>query len=804
MTTTVERPPTETGAARLRKEDRHLLVGQTTWTDNIRLPGMAHIAMVRSPFAHARITSVDTADARSAPGVLAVYSGADLAEVQGGLPCAWSVVPDQRAPNHPSMAVDTVNFAGEIVALVVARTPAEARDAADLVDVDYDPLPAVLDLADAARDVQVVYPDLGTNVSAVWTFDSAEAGTGGSVDDAIAAARTDGVVIEREFRQQRLIPAFMEPRSIAVDPRGDKLTVWSSTQVPHFVRIFLSLVLDIPESKIRVIAPDVGGGFGGKLQFTPEEVLTVIAARRTGRPCKYTETRTESLMAAHHGRDQIQRLTLAADRDGTVTGLKIELVVNMGAYLGLVGSAIPILGAFMYNGCYKFSAYQLTCTNVFTNQAWTDAYRGAGRPEATFAVERMMDELAAALGVDPLEIRERNWIRRDDFPFTTVAGLTYDSGDYEAATAKAKDLFGYDDLRAEQQRRRDEMDRIQLGIGVSTYTEMCGLAPSRWLGEQGYVAGGWDHASIRMLPTGKVEVVTGTSPHGQGHDTAWSQIVADRLGVPFDDIDVLHGDTQVATRGLDTYGSRSLVVGGMAVVAAVDKVIEKARPIAAHLMEANPDDLEFVDGRFAVRGTDKGMGIGEVAFAVLQAHNMPAGVEPSLDADATFDPTTFSYPHGTHLCAVEVDTETGVVRLRSYVCVDDVGKVVNPMIVEGQIHGGVVQGVAQALFEEAVYNDDGTLVTSTFTDYLVPSAPDLVSITTERTESPATTNELGVKGVGETGTIASTPAVVNAVVDALRPMGVADIAMPASPERVWKAIRAARAPEQASSRGGAA
>ncbi len=804
MTATVERPPTEMGTARLRKEDRHLLVGQTSWTDNIQLPGMAHIAMVRSPFAHARITSVDTADARSAPGVLAVYSGADLAEVQGGLPCAWSIIPDQRAPNHPSMAVDTVNFAGEIVALVVARTPAEARDAADLVDVDYDPLPAVLDLADAARDVQVVYPDLGTNVSAVWTFDSAEAGTGGSIDDAITAARADGVVVEREFRQQRLIPAFMEPRSIAVDPRGDKVTVWSSTQVPHFVRIFLSLVLDIPESRIRVIAPDVGGGFGGKLQFTPEEVLTVIAARRTGRPCKYTETRTESLMAAHHGRDQIQRLTLAADRDGTVTGLKIELVVNMGAYLGLVGSAIPILGAFMYNGCYKFSAYHLTCTNVFTNQAWTDAYRGAGRPEATFAIERMMDELAATLGVDPLEVRERNWIRRDDFPFTTVAGLTYDSGNYEAATAKAKDLFGYDDLRVEQQRRRDEMDRVQLGIGVSTYTEMCGLAPSRWLGEQGYVAGGWDHASIRMLPTGKVEVVTGTSPHGQGHDTAWSQIVADRLGVAFDDIDVLHGDTQVANRGLDTYGSRSLVVGGMAVVAAVDKVIDKARPIAAHLMEANPDDLEFVDGRFAVRGTDKGMGIGEVAFAVLQAHNMPAGVEPSLDADATFDPTTFSYPHGTHLCAVEVDTETGVVRLRSYVCVDDVGKVVNPMIVEGQIHGGVVQGVAQALFEEAVYNDDGTLVTSTFTDYLVPSAPDLVSITTERTESPSTTNELGVKGVGETGTIASTPAVVNAVVDALRPIGVEDVAMPTSPERVWKAIRAARASQQASSQGGAA
>jgi carbon-monoxide dehydrogenase large subunit len=700
-----------------------------------------------------------------------------------------------------------VRYEGELVAAVAALTPEIAQRACELIEVEYEELEVVYDIEAALQPgaplLHEQWAEYGASEDVVRDGNDCSRSTivKGDVDAGMGQA--DVLVRERYVADMsHAVP--IEPHAAVAQWQGDKVTVWSSTQVPHFVRIFLSLVLDIPESRVRVIAPDVGGGFGGKLQFTPEEVLTVIAARRTGRPCKYTETRTESLMAAHHGRDQIQRLTLAADRDGTVSGLKIELVVNMGAYLGLVGSAIPILGAFMYNGCYKFSAYQLTCTNVFTNQAWTDAYRGAGRPEATFAVERMMDELAATLGVDPLEIRERNWIRRDDFPFTTVAGLTYDSGDYAAATAKAKDLFGYDDLRAEQQRRRDEGDRVQLGIGVSTYTEMCGLAPSRWLGEQGYVAGGWDHASIRMLPTGKVEVVTGTSPHGQGHDTAWSQIVADRLGVPFDDIDVLHGDTQVATRGLDTYGSRSLVVGGMAVVAAVDKVIDKARPIAAHLMEANPDDLEFVDGRFAVRGTDKGMGIGEVAFAVLQAHNMPAGVEPSLDADATFDPTAFSYPHGTHLCAVEVDTETGVVRLRSYVCVDDVGKVVNPMIVEGQIHGGVVQGVAQALFEEAVYNDDGTLVTSTFTDYLVPSAPDLVSITTERTESPATTNELGVKGVGETGTIASTPAVVNAVVDALRPMGVDDIAMPASPERVWKAIRAARASGQASSQGGAA
>ena len=787
MTAVDERPAAEVGAARLRKEDARLITGRTRWTDNIVLPGMLHLALVRSPMAHARITSIDTTAAMSSPGVVAVFTGADLTE-QGGLPCSWAVTPEQKAPTHPSVAVDTVNFAGEAVAVVVARSAAEARDATELVDVDYEELPLVLDLKEAAADTVLVHPDLGTNVSAVFRWDSAEAGTGGNVDEAIAAARADGVVIEREFRQQRLIPSFMEPRSIAVDPTGEQIVVWSSTQVPHFLRVFTSLVLGIPESKLRIIAPDVGGGFGGKLQITPEEMITVMAARRTGRPCKYTETRSESLMAAHHGRDQWQKVTLAATKDGTVTGLKVELLVNMGAYLGLVGSAVPILGAFMYNGIYKFGAYQLTCTNLFTNTAWTDAYRGAGRPEATFLIERAMDELADELGVDALEVRERNWVRHEEFPFTTVTGLEYDTGNYEAATARAKELFGYDELRAEQKRRREARDPVQLGIGVSTYTEMCGLAPSRWLGSMGYVAGGWEHASVRMLPTGKVEVVTGTSPHGQGHETAWSQLVADRLGVAFDDVEVLHGDTAVAARGLDSYGSRSLVVGGMAVLRAADRVIEKAKPIAAHLLEANVDDLEFSGGRFGVRGTDKGVGIGEVAFAVLQSHDVPPGVDPSIDADATLDPATFSFPHGTHLCAVEVDTETGATRIRSYVCVDDVGSVVNPLIVEGQIHGGVVQGIAQALFEEAVYDESGTLVSGSFVDYLVPSAADVPSLVTDRTETPSTTNELGVKGVGEAGCIASTPAVVNAVVDALRPFGVHDVTMPCTPHRVWRAI----------------
>jgi carbon-monoxide dehydrogenase large subunit len=788
MTTTEERPA-EVGSARLRKEDARLLTGRTRWTDNLAVPGMLHMAMVRSTSAHGRIRSIETSAAASAQGVLAVITGADIAEAQGAtMPCAWPITEDQKAPNHPAMAVETVNFAGEIVACVVARTAAAARDAAELVDVDIEDLPVVVDLAAAAADEQVVYPDLGTNLSSTWIYDSAEAGNGTDVEQEIADA---DIVIERTYRQQRLIPSFMEPRSFLCDPTGEQTILWSSTQIPHIVRVLLSLTCGIPESKLRVIAPDVGGGFGGKLQVTPEDAITLVVARRLGRPVKYTETRSESLMAAHHGRDQIQKLTLAAKSDGTVTGLKVELTCDMGAYLGVVTPGIPILGAFMFNSIYKFNAYRFVNKNIFTNRNWTDAYRGAGRPEATYAIERLMDELAVEVGMEPMELRRKNWITHDEFPFTTVAGMTYDSGNYEAATDRAMELFGYEALRAEQKKRRDAGDPVQLGIGISTYTEMCGLAPSRILGALRYAAGGWENASIRMTPTGKVEVVTGTSPHGQGHVTAWSQIVADRLGVPFEDVEVLHGDTQIAPRGLDTYGSRSLTVGGMAVVAAADKVIEKARPLAAYVLEANVDDLEFVDGKYRVRGTESSVGLTDLAFRVFASHDLPDGLEASIDADATFEAENFSFPHGTHLCAAEVDTETGAVAIRNYTSVDDVGRVVNPMIVDGQIHGGITQGVAQALFEEAVYDDAGTLVTGSFVDYLVPSAPDVPPYTVDRTESPSTTNALGVKGVGETGTIASTPAVVNAIVDAIRHLGVNDVAMPCSPHRVWSAIQSA-------------
>src|SRR5690625_138416 len=780
---------TEIGSPRKRKEDARLITGRTRFADNITVPGLLHLGLVRSPFAHATITSIDVEEARSAPGVVSVLTGRDLADEQGSLPCAWPITPDQKAPPHPPVAVDRVAFAGEIVAVVIARSAAEARDAVELIDVDYDELPVVLDLEDAHTDQTLAHPDLGTNVSATWTFDSAEAGTGTDVSQALAES---AVVVERTYHQQRLIPAFMEPRSTVVDPTGEQITMWSATQVPHILRLMLAMTLGIPESKVRVIAPDVGGGFGGKLQVTAEEFITMLAARRTGKPCKYTETRSESLMAAHHGRAQVQKLRIGATTDGTVTGLSVELLADMGAYLGLVGPGVPILGALMFNSIYKFPAYRFSCTNLFTNKVRTDAYRGTGRPEPTFGIDRIMGDLAAGVAMDAIELRRKNWINHDEFPFTTVAGVEYDSGDYEAATSKALELFGYDELRAEQRRRRDSGDRVQLGIGVSTFTEMCGLAPSRVLGSLDYAAGGWEYAAVRMLPTGTVEVAVGVSPHGQGHVTSFSQIVADRLGVPFENVEILHGDTQISHKGMDTYGSRSLAVGGMAVVAAADKVIEKGRTVAAHLLEASADDIEFADGRYSVRGTDQGMGMADLALATFAAHDLPDGFEPSLYSDATFDPENFSFPHGSHLAAMEVDTETGEVKIRKYVCVDDIGEVINPLIVDGQVHGGLVQGIAQALFEEAVYDEAGTLVTGSFVDYLVPSAADLPSFTTDRTSTPATTNALGVKGVGEAGTIASTPAIVNGVLDAIRHFGVEDILMPCAPHRVWTAINEAR------------
>jgi aerobic carbon-monoxide dehydrogenase large subunit len=780
-------PEREVGKARRRKEDARLITGRTTWTDNMVLPGMLHMSVVRSPVAHGKITNVDVSAAQQAPGVVAVLTGRDLAEEQGSIPCAWPVTADMVNPGHPSIAVDEVNHVGEAVAVIVARSRSAAADAIELVDVDYDLLPPVLDMEEAVKhEADLCHDHIDSNTSYHFVFDAGEAGTGGDTEQAFADA---DVVVSRRFVNQRLIPAFMEPRSVVVQPQGDNFTMWSATQIPHVLRVMLAMVTGIPEHKLRVVAPDVGGGFGGKLQVNPEEVIALLVARRLGKPVKWTETRSESLMAAHHGRDQIQYVDIASTREGDVKGLRVRILADMGAYLRLITPGVPALGAFMFPGIYKFPAYRFECDGVFTNKVPTDAYRGAGRPEATFAVERIMDELAVELGMDPLELRRKNWIQSQEFPFTTVAGLEYDSGDYDTATQQALDLLGYPELREEQRRRRESNDPVQLGIGFSTFTEMCGLAPSRVLGSLSYGAGGWESASIRMLPTGKVEVVTGSTPHGQGHETAWSQLVADQLGVPFEDIEVLHGDTAVAPKGMDTYGSRSLVVGGTAVVKAADKVIAKARKVAAHLLEANEDDLDFSGGKFTVRGTPgTALSIQEIALAVFAAHDYPDDVEPSIDADATFDPVNFSFPHGTHVCAMEVDTETGFVKIRKYACVDDVGTIVNPLIVEGQVHGGLAQGIAQALYEEAVYDADGNLTTGSFVDYLVPSAADLPHFDTGNTVHVAPGNPIGAKGVGEAGCIASTPAVVNAALDAVRHLGVQDIRMPLTPERVWRAI----------------
>ena len=770
-----------------RKEDARLLHGQTNWTDNIQLPGTLHMAILRSPYAHAKITKIDVSPALQRPNVVAAFSAADLGDLNGSIPCVWPVVDDIVMPAFPALAVDKVRLVGDAVAVVLATDAVHAADALDAIEVDYEPLPAVVDMEKAIQGGTLVHDEAADNICYHYPF-----ATGEKYEDVKAKA---DVVVTRKFVNQRLIPAFMEPRAVVAAPMGmsDEITVWSATQIPHILRVLLALVTGVPENNLRVVAPDVGGGFGGKLQLYREEVLAVQLARKLGRPVKWTETRSEDMVATHHGRDQIQTIEIAATKDGKVLGLKVHLLADMGGYLQIITPGIPILGMFMYPAIYKMDAYDFHCTGVFTNKTPTDAYRGAGRPEATYAIERIMDELAAELGMDPLELRKKNWIQHDEFPYTTVAGLTYDTGNYEAATAKALEMFGYEQLRAEQAQRRASNDPVQLGIGISTFTEMCGLAPSRTLGALKYVAGGWEHCTVRLLPTGKVEVVTGTSPHGQGHETAWSQIASSILGVPVEDIEVVHSDTGRAPYGMDTYGSRSLAVGGQAIKAASERLVEKARVIAAHQLECSPADLEFVNGEFRVKGDpSKAQPLGAVAFEAFTAHNLPDGVEPTLSAEATIDPDDFSYPHGTHLAAVEVDTETGKVTLRSYVCVDDVGVQVNPMIVEGQVHGGLAQGIAQALYEGAEYDEDGQLKTASLADYLIPSAADLPSFQTGTTVTPSTTHPLGTKGVGEAGAIASTPAIVNGIVDALRHLGVNDMAMPAAPQTVWRTIQAAK------------
>ena len=779
---TTEAPTKYVGEDVPRKEDAKLLTGQGLYTENLSVPGMVWMTVVRSPVAHARVTRVDLTAARAAHGVVAAFSAADLAgEWAAGLPCAWPVTEDTKIPNHYPLAQDKVRYAGDGVAVVVAETRALAKDAAELVEVEYEELPVVTDVEEAAEDgAPVLHDEFGTNVSYTWVLES------GEVERLFAEA---AVSVKERYRQTRLIPSAIEPRAVLCEPRPalGEFTLYSATQIPHILRTTLNLVTGIPEAKLRIIAPDVGGGFGSKLNVYAEEALALALAKRLERPVKWVEERSEGYLSTTHGRDVIQEIELAATGEGKVTAVRARLVAAMGAYMQLVTPGIPILGAWLYGGSYDIDAYSFTCTGVFTNTTPTDAYRGAGRPEATYAIEHAMDALARKLDIDPVELRRRNFIR--EFPNTIASGLTMDSGDFDAALDHALALLDYDAVRKEQADRNARGDTKRLGIGFSTYTEMCGLAPSRILGAIRYVAGGWDAATIRCMPTGTIQVLIGTSPHGQGHVTTFSQIVADKLGVPIDAIEVLHGDTAVSPLGMDTYGSRSLAVGGVALWNATEKVISKARKIAAHQLEVADDDIEEAGGRFTVKGTDRSMTVTETAFAAWTAHNLPDGMEPGLEETAVYDPPNFSWPGGCHVAVVEIDTETGDTRLVRYIAVDEVGNVINPAIVDGQVHGGIAQGVAAALYEEAVYDDSGNLVNGSMTGYLVPSAAELPSFELDRVTAPSPTNPMGVKGVGETGTIASTAAVMNAVVDGLQPFGVHDIDMPASPERVWNAIR---------------
>ncbi len=779
------------GTRLLRREDPALLTGEAKYTNDLNIPGALHLAVLRSPYANANIVSVDVSGALAVPGVVAAYSGADLQPLWAApMPCAWPVTADMKNPTHYPIAVSKAAYAGDGVACVVATSDVAARDALEAIHVEYEALPAIIDLEDALSDRVVLHPELGTNRSYTWDLKVGE--------EAVAAAIDGGgarYVVKERYIQQRLIPMAMEPRACAAVPQpfGGGMTLYSATQIPHILKVMVALTLGIPEQTMRVVAPSVGGGFGSKLNVYAEELLCVALSRKHGVPVRWNEERGENTVATIQGRGQIQDIELGADEHGRIIAVRVRILGDMGAYLQLVTPGVPLLGAFLYAGVYDLpAAYDFSCTSVFTSMTPTDAYRGAGRPEATYAIERAVDALAAKVGMDPLEFRKLNFIKREQFPYTAFSGLTYDSGDHLAAAEKAASLAGYAAVRARQATQNVPGSTRRVGIGVSSYFEMCGLAPSRVLASLNYGAGGWEAATVRILPTNKVQVVTGATPHGQGHETSWSMIVADKLGVAPEDVDVLHSDTAISPLGLDTYGSRSLVVGGVAIDMACDRVIDKARKIAAHQLECSADDLDFAGGVFSVRGTpERATPLAAIAFAAFTAHDLPDGLEPNLEAHVTYDPPNFSWPFGTHICTVEVDTETGQVDVLGYVAVDDCGKQINPLIVDGQVHGGVIQGLAQALFEEAVYDKDGNLKTSSLAEYLVPAASDVPAITTDHTITPSPTNALGVKGIGEAGTIGAAPAVINAIVDALSGLGVRDVPMPASPHTVWKTIQAA-------------
>ena len=771
------------GASVLRKEDAALITGQGRYVDDIKLPNMAYAAFARSPHAHAVIGSIDTSAAEAMPGVVKVLTYANLG-LEAGVPCASNPFGNAAQPKRPILADGKVRLVGEPVALVVADSAAAARDAADRIVVDYQPLPVVIDAENAGKPgaAQLHEEAPGNHCLTI------EHKTEGF--DAVFDAAP--VKVSLTIDNQRLTAVPIEPRGVVADwvSSSDELTFYSSTQVPHFVQTFVSAICGIPESKVRVIAPDVGGGFGSKIDIYAEEFAIAQASRLSGRPVKWIETRTENMVATVAGRDQLQTATLAADRDGRMLALRVHLLQDCGAYLGLLTPSIAHLTVIMIPGAYALEHVDIKLDEVFTNTTTTDAYRGAGRPEAAHLVERLVDRLADELGLDPADVRRLNFAT--EFPYTTATGLSYDSGDYAAALDKAlemSDYAGFEARRAESAARGNYR-----GIGLSTWVEICGLAPSAVTKAIGIGAGGWESSIVRMHPTGSVTVITGSSAHGQGHETCWSQIVESELGIPFDQVEVLHGDTGQAPYGLGTYGSRSLAVGGTALHLSLEKVRDKARLIAAHLLECAADDLEWDGDRWQVKGSpDRNKTIQELAYAAWAGDSMPEGVEPTLEGTTFYDPPNFTFPFGSHVAEIEVDAETGNVTIERYTAIDDCGNVINPMIVEGQIHGGIVQSIAQALFEETVYDESGQILTGTLVDYMIPSAADVPRMDSGRTVTPSPSNPLGVKGIGEAGTIAATACVVNAVVDALSGLGVRHLDMPMQPARVWEVIQQAKA-----------
>jgi len=775
------------GRAMRRKEDPRLITGRASYVDDITLTNQLWAAWVRSPEAHAKIVSIDTSAAKALDGVVAVYTHEDL-DMEAGLPMAW-VPPgvEVNTPDHWVLAKGEVKHVGDPVALVVGKDRYGVVDAAEQVFVEYELLPVVTDPEAALEDGSaLVHGQFGTNKVCEWSLG------GGDLEAGFAEA---DVIVERRIVNHRIAGAAIEPRAVLAEYRGDRLTVWSSTQVPHFLRLFLSILLGISEDRVRVIAPEVGGGFGSKLQIYAEEVGCAWASRKLGRPVKWVETRTEGMMVTHHGRDQIDKVRVGAKRDGTITAFHTTIIADIGAYQMLLTPMIPPLSAFVMCGVYKTPAVKTDVIDVMTNKFPTDAIRGAGRPEATHLIEVTMDQLAAELGMDPLELRRKNFIP----PFTeaheTPIGVAYDSGNYEAALDR---LLEHIDV-AEVRRQAEELrpTGIYRGIGFCTYTEICGNAPSRIVGPSGFglQGGGWESATVRVHASGSATLYTGTSPHGQGHETGFAQIVADRLGIDPSQIEVIHGDTQTGPFGLDTYGSRSLAVGGEAAARAAIKVADKAKAIVAHQLEADPDDIELRDGKFIVRGSpEKGMALAEVAGAAYVPENLPEGMEPGLDEQSFYDPENFVFPFGAHACVVDVDAETGKVEIVRYVAVDDCGPAINPMLIDGQVHGGITHGLGQALYEQVVYDADGQLVTGTFVDYALATAAEMPSFETDRTVTPSPVNSLGVKGVGEAGTIAGSATVTNAVIDALRPLGVDYMNMPLTPMRIWQAIHTASGP----------